>query len=164
MTCRILVPWPGIKPELPAAEAQSLNHWTAREFPSLFLCMGRCKSLAHWNHSLDKHLSYLGPVPCAFLKLHLWGRVSSADCEMVGVFVSFLSSLRAHHRGWLQLLIAGHPLFTATAGIIFSPHSHRWGIWGQATSPWPAWSHHRALRSWPQGGQALQGRKETRKC
>ena len=65
--------------------------------------------------------------------------------------------------GWLRLLIAGHPLFTAMAGIIFSPHSRRWGIWGQAISPWPAWSHHRALRSWPQGEQALQGRKETRK-
>ena len=32
--CRILVPWPGIKPvPPPAVEAWSLNHWTAREFP-----------------------------------------------------------------------------------------------------------------------------------
>ena len=28
MACRILVPRPGIKPLLPAAEAQNLNHWT----------------------------------------------------------------------------------------------------------------------------------------
>ena len=29
----ILVPWPGIKPVPPAVEAQSLNHWIAREVP-----------------------------------------------------------------------------------------------------------------------------------
>ena len=31
--CGILVPQPGIKPVPPALEAQSSNHWTAREFP-----------------------------------------------------------------------------------------------------------------------------------
>ena len=31
LACGILVPWPGIKPELPALTAQSLNHWTTRE-------------------------------------------------------------------------------------------------------------------------------------
>ena len=29
--CWILVPWPGIEPVPPAAEARSLNHWTARK-------------------------------------------------------------------------------------------------------------------------------------
>ena len=29
----ILVPWPGIKPNPPMMEAQSLNHWTIREVP-----------------------------------------------------------------------------------------------------------------------------------
>ena len=29
----ILVPWPEIEPTPPALEAQSLNHWTAREVP-----------------------------------------------------------------------------------------------------------------------------------
>ena len=33
MTCGILVPQPGIEPTPPAEEAQSLNHWTAREVP-----------------------------------------------------------------------------------------------------------------------------------
>ena len=33
VACGILVPWPGIKPMLPAVEAQSPNHWTAKEFP-----------------------------------------------------------------------------------------------------------------------------------
>ena len=31
MSCEILVPQLGIKPESPVMEAQSLNHWTARE-------------------------------------------------------------------------------------------------------------------------------------
>ena len=29
--CGILVPWPGIKPRLPAVEGQRPNHWTTRE-------------------------------------------------------------------------------------------------------------------------------------
>ena len=32
--CGILVPWPGIEPMPPAVDAQSLNHWTAREVPA----------------------------------------------------------------------------------------------------------------------------------
>ena len=33
----ILVPWPGIELVPPAVEAQSPNHWTTREFPSIFI-------------------------------------------------------------------------------------------------------------------------------
>ena len=33
MACGILVPWPGIEPAPLAVEAQSLNHFTAREVP-----------------------------------------------------------------------------------------------------------------------------------
>ena len=31
--CRILVPQPDIEPVPPAVDAQSPNHWTAKEFP-----------------------------------------------------------------------------------------------------------------------------------
>ena len=31
--CEILAPQPGIEPEPPALEVQSLNHWTTREVP-----------------------------------------------------------------------------------------------------------------------------------
>ena len=46
--CEILVPQPGIEPLPPAVEAQSPNHWTAREVPifltlSLVLC--KCSPL-----------------------------------------------------------------------------------------------------------------------
>ena len=33
VACRILVPPPGMEPVPPAVEAQSPNHWTAREVP-----------------------------------------------------------------------------------------------------------------------------------
>ena len=39
MVCRILVPQPGIKPMPPAMRAQSLNHWTTREVPSVYFEM-----------------------------------------------------------------------------------------------------------------------------
>lgn len=48
---------------------------------SIFLCMGRCKIWAHWNHSFYMHLSYLGPVSCAFTswvpsRLTIWVTVT----------------------------------------------------------------------------------------
>ena len=33
--CGILVPWPGIEPGPSAVKAESLNHWTIRQFPIL---------------------------------------------------------------------------------------------------------------------------------
>ena len=33
----ILIPWSGIEPASPAVEVQSLNCWTAREVPVIFL-------------------------------------------------------------------------------------------------------------------------------
>ena len=38
--CGIPVPRPGIKPVPPAVEAQSLNHWTTKEVPSLYFLWG----------------------------------------------------------------------------------------------------------------------------
>ena len=36
VTCRMLVPWPGIEPVSPAVEVHSLNHWTARKVPRIW--------------------------------------------------------------------------------------------------------------------------------
>ena len=33
--CRILVPWPGIEPTLPALGAWCPNHWTTKEVPTV---------------------------------------------------------------------------------------------------------------------------------
>ena len=35
--CGILFPQPGMEPASPAAEAWSLNHWTAKEVPVTFV-------------------------------------------------------------------------------------------------------------------------------
>ena len=39
----ILVPRPGIEPVPPAMEAQSLNHWTTREYPTFIYISKRNK-------------------------------------------------------------------------------------------------------------------------
>ena len=39
-----LVPWSGIKPVLPAMEAQSLNHWTPQRSPSSITILQLCHS------------------------------------------------------------------------------------------------------------------------
>ena len=43
VACRILVPRPGIKLGPPAVEAQSPNHWPAREFLSFSFIWGLIK-------------------------------------------------------------------------------------------------------------------------
>ena len=78
--CEILVLQPGIEPGPPALEAQSLNHWTTREFPQwatliptevstawgLVAVMERkgdrgCVASWVWRHT---HLSSYHRVPC----------------------------------------------------------------------------------------------------
>ena len=75
-----------------------------KEF-SAFLCMGRCKIWAHWNHSFDMYLSYLGASLLCFLILSLL-RVHRC---------------RAHHWGGYNVMAwwRQHPLFTDMAGNIF---------------------------------------------
>ena len=50
--CGILAPRPGIEPRTPAVEVQSPNHWTAREFPQLWLLVcakvGNCQTDWLW--------------------------------------------------------------------------------------------------------------------
>ena len=43
----ILVPQPGTEPALPELAAQSLNHWTTREVPSIGLLWGGITILCH---------------------------------------------------------------------------------------------------------------------
>ena len=52
MSCRILVPQPGIKAVLPAVEKQSLNHWTAREVCILNCSMQDLQSSLQQSGSL----------------------------------------------------------------------------------------------------------------
>ena len=59
--CRILVPWPGIKPVPYALEVQSLNHWTAREVPRIVLNV--CKFYIERRVEMESSL----PGICVFL-------------------------------------------------------------------------------------------------
>ena len=58
MASGILVPQPGIEPMPPEVEAQSLNHWTAREVPvskHIYdmlegdICWGERWKVEHWD-------------------------------------------------------------------------------------------------------------------
>ena len=70
VACRILVPQPGIKPEPPAVEVLSPNHWTSREFPQIFNLwstnhlLGPGLDISHivkkWRFSLPSLLSSCG--------------------------------------------------------------------------------------------------------
>ena len=56
---------------------------------------------AHWNSSFDMHLSSLGPVSCVFSSWALSGLTVRKGYSLMAarwqvLFVSFLSSLRAH--------------------------------------------------------------------
>ena len=95
---------------------------------SAFACMGWCRSLGSLKYSFDVHLSYLGPVSCAFSSRMSSGCTTGGSCSSwlldVRHPVSMLSSLRAPYRGcsngmawWLQ-----HPLFTDRAGGIVNSH------------------------------------------
>ena len=50
MACRILVPWPGIRPVPPTVEARSLNCWPAREVPKI--------SFLKWLVSISSSVKY----------------------------------------------------------------------------------------------------------
>ena len=47
--CGTLVPWPGMEQHLPALEAQSLNHWTAREVEVPLVLISVLWLLKTWN-------------------------------------------------------------------------------------------------------------------
>ena len=51
VACGILVPQPGIEPGPLAERAWSPNHWTAREFPELWLFLS--------HYILETHTEYL---------------------------------------------------------------------------------------------------------
>lgn len=58
---------------------------------------------AHWHHPSDTHLSYLGPVNCAFPSWVPLGYITGGGYSDWGLYggspASILSSLRAHHLG-----------------------------------------------------------------
>ena len=74
---------------------------------ALFYVWEDAKLWAHWNHSFDGHLSFLGPVSCIFTSWVSSGWTLGSGCSVMAAtwqvcLVSFLSFLRAH-----QLTLGG---------------------------------------------------------
>ena len=60
------VPWPGIKPRLPALGSWSLSHWTTWEIPaavSFFLLEEKCSSMLCISHNYTYISSFLSLLP-----------------------------------------------------------------------------------------------------
>ena len=75
----------------------------------LFYIWEEARVLAHWNHSFDMHLSYLGPVSCAFSAWVPSGCLTGMAVVTEGLavgsrFVPMLICLRPHHLVWLKQL------------------------------------------------------------
>ena len=56
MICKILIPWPGIKPVSPAVKVQSLNHWAARKVSNITFKTEISKPFAICNTDLSSEL------------------------------------------------------------------------------------------------------------
>jgi len=71
MASRILVPQPAIEPVLPALGSQSLNHWTAREFPPAELSKFSFRLLSPRNASSFVQIN-VSELPGMILGSFLW--------------------------------------------------------------------------------------------
>ena len=99
---------------------------STRFFFRVNLCMGRCKSPGHWNHSFDMHLNYLGPVSSFSPSwISLWvhhGGFVAEGLVASNLFFSILSSPQGAHQAdcsqWLMALWPQFPLFTWMSGNI----------------------------------------------
>ena len=60
--CGILAPWPEIEPAPPALAAQSLNHWTTREFPSVCFLLSHPRAVLFYPF-LPPYLATLATCP-----------------------------------------------------------------------------------------------------
>ena len=85
--CWILVPWPGSEPMPPAVEAQSPNHWTAREFPERLTLEQDKKegSFSQHSHPLGRGVT--------FISVAFYQNINSLSN------LQLLSLLYVHH-GW----------------------------------------------------------------
>ena len=84
ISCGILVPWSGVKPTCPAWETWSLNCWSAREVPIIFIF----NDIWEWKHrylfnALDievSSMSHLSMRSLSFSSLSALALVTSGRC------------------------------------------------------------------------------------
>ena len=78
--CRILVPWPGMEPTPPAVEAWNLNHWTAREVPTVGFWTSFFSCLSHIFHIHEIGGEAVGDFVSIFLK-YFFDYVSTSSLQ-----------------------------------------------------------------------------------
>ena len=90
----------------------TIGVWTSKDYPllkkviclkvrnlALFYVWEDARLWAHWNHSFDMHLTYLGPISSVFISWVSTGLTTGSGYSLMAtrwqVFFSFLSFLRA---------------------------------------------------------------------
>ena len=96
MACGILVSQPMIKPETPAIQVQSLNHWTAREVPKTCFVIGKISKLHESRDYKEPLWTYPDPttyaLPFLFYQVpptHFL-RAFKFSLKQISVIMSFL--------------------------------------------------------------------------
>ena len=69
VTCRLLVPWPGIEPVPRAVDVQSLNHWATRE---VLLFAPFSRNFLWKNFNCTKGSSHVMSPVCSSLSFNNW--------------------------------------------------------------------------------------------
>ena len=122
--CRLLVPWPRIKPILPALEAQCLKHWTSRKVPVLhpsqqgswgwhILLLVRLSSSAWLDHGVSS-----GPQGIT----EAWATLAQF---MISSFQLAAPGALAHAVFPLQIHICRESVHPSP-GTCFTPGPHHW--------------------------------------
>ena len=104
--CRILVPWPEIKPVRPTMGVQSNNHWTTRDFPFSyhFWCGVFLVHLMHSCHSSSGFPSEKNFLYVAIDLVCPWEKVSSgASCVTILEWTACLFLIQEVNLVWHKL-------------------------------------------------------------
>ena len=153
MSCGILVPQPGIETVTPAVEAQSPNHWTAREEFPLFLKNNIKSDSVVFLKELGRNSFSISFFVCSFVFTPLspcWSHIELPSSPNPGNSGkgSRLQAGVAAHRERLDVLASAVPLATARR------------LWLTAQSP--AWGPHRHPVTLGSGRESNTGPKVVR--
>ena len=106
--CRILVPWPEIKPVCPMMEVQSNNHWTTRDFPfSFHFWCG--VFLVHLMHSCHSSSGFPSEKKFLYVAIDFFGvsmgegEFRSILCHRLGMDSLFLVLIKEVNLVWHKL-------------------------------------------------------------
>ena len=82
--CGILVPQPGIEPVFPAVQVWSPNHWTAREFPEIYIYFSYCFEIWCVFHTYST--PQIGLTTFQVSTCHMWWWLPIGQYRTVMIF------------------------------------------------------------------------------